>query len=162
MKCQKVGEDRTQNRKESYCGRSLASDRISAKNAWPRAGGGASTEPVTRKSLIPCSIHRIPSAVSLPIPHMKKSALVVPHISNCLVVRHNTNFLCLLYRRDPFLTPEKRGHFLLIVVNIQTSLPSLVGHFSTGVTGHFHPVGPAATSERFGRKVFSVEGDHGA
>jgi hypothetical protein len=38
MKCQKTfGQDRTQNRKESCCGRSLASDRISAKNAWPRA-----------------------------------------------------------------------------------------------------------------------------
>src|SRR3984957_7502410 len=37
MKCQKVGEDRTQNRKESCCGRSFASDRISAKTAWPRA-----------------------------------------------------------------------------------------------------------------------------
>jgi len=38
----------------------------------------------------------------------------------------------------------KRGYFLLIVVNIQTLLPSLVGQFSTGVTAHFHPVDPAA------------------
>jgi hypothetical protein len=38
IKCQKLfGQDRTWKRKESCCGRSFASDRISAKNAWPRA-----------------------------------------------------------------------------------------------------------------------------
>jgi hypothetical protein len=31
------GEDKTWKRKESCCGRSFASHRISAKNAWPRA-----------------------------------------------------------------------------------------------------------------------------
>jgi hypothetical protein len=56
----------------------------------------------------------------------------------------------------------KRGYFLLIVVNIQTPLPSLVGQFSTGVTAHFRPCRSGGASERFGRKVFSVESDHGA
>ena len=37
IKCQKLfGQDRSWKRKESCCGRSLATDRISAKNAWPR------------------------------------------------------------------------------------------------------------------------------
>jgi hypothetical protein len=39
---------------------------------------------------------------SLPIPHMRKSALIVPNASNRLVVGQNTSFFCLLYRRDPF------------------------------------------------------------
>jgi hypothetical protein len=60
------------------------------------------------------------------------------------------------------LLRAKRGYFLLIVVNIQRPLPSLVGQFSTGVNSAFPPYRSAGASERFGRKVFSVEGDHGA
>jgi hypothetical protein len=38
IKCQKLfGQARSWKRKESCCGWSFASDRISAKNAWPRA-----------------------------------------------------------------------------------------------------------------------------
>ncbi len=37
---------------------------------------------------------------------MKKSAHVVPHASNLLVVGHTTSFLCLLYKTRPFLTAQ--------------------------------------------------------
>jgi Transposase IS200 like len=34
--------------------------------------------------------------------HLRKSALIVAHASNRLVVGQNTNLFCVLYRRDPF------------------------------------------------------------
>jgi hypothetical protein len=59
---------------------------------------------------------------------MKKSALVVPHASNRLVVAQDTNFLCLLYlyRRAPLLRD----------VGLQ---PALRRRISTGFRGgHGH------------------------
>jgi hypothetical protein len=59
-----------------------------------------------RHTFISMHVARKPCA-PLSIPHMKMSTLVVLLASNRLVVGQNTNFLCLLYRRDPLLKTDR-------------------------------------------------------
>jgi hypothetical protein len=75
-------------------------------------------------------------------PACQKFRLPIFHIAGAGTEAENRDFLRV--RVGGMRLSAKRGYFLLIVVNIQTPLPSLVGQFSTGVTAHFHPVDPAA------------------
>jgi hypothetical protein len=57
----------------------------------------------TRASVTTAALLDREPHASLPIPHLRMSALIVPNASNRLVVGLNAGFfcLCLLYRRDP-------------------------------------------------------------